>query len=159
MATMIVGIADLKIGRETDMITTLGLGSCVGITLHDPIRKIGGLVHIMLPEYNGQMDHNRYKFADSGIPDLLEKLIRAGASRSSLVAKLAGGAHMFTGAGAQNFLKIGERNVAVSISTLHALKLPIIANDTGGTHGRTIELYNDTGKLKIRTVGFGEKFI
>jgi len=159
MATLVVGIADLKIGRETDTITTLGLGSCVGITLHDPIRKIGGLVHIMLPEYNGQAEHNRLKFADSGIADLLEKLIRAGGSRRSLVAKLAGGAHMFSGSGAQNFLKIGERNVTVSINTLHALKLPIVGNDTGGAHGRTIELYNDTGKLKIRAVGLGEKFI
>ena len=156
---MIVGIADLKMGREADMITTLGLGSCVGITLHDPIRKIGGLVHIMLPEYNGQLDHNRHKFADSGITDLLSELVKAGAQRNSLVAKLAGGAHMFSGAGSQNFLKIGERNVAVSMNTLHSLRLPIVANDTGGTHGRTIELYNDTGKLKIKTVGLGEKFI
>ena len=159
MATLIVGIADLKIGRESDIITTLGLGSCVGITLHDPIRKIGGLVHIMLPEYSGQADQNRHKFADSGIAELLDKLIKAGASRRSLVAKLAGGARMFSGAGAQNFLKIGERNVTVSMSTLRALNLPIVGNDTGGTHGRTIELYNDTGKLKIKTVGFGEKFI
>jgi chemotaxis protein CheD len=159
MATLIVGIADLKIGRETDMITTLGLGSCVGITLYDPIRKIGGLVHIMLPEFSGQIDQNRHKFADSGITELADKLVKTGARRSSLVAKLAGGAHMFSGAGAQNFLKIGERNVAVSIGTLHALKLPIVGNDTGGTHGRTIELFNDTGKLKIKTVGFGEKFI
>jgi chemotaxis protein CheD len=141
------------------MITTLGLGSCVGITLHDPIRKIGGLVHIMLPEFSGQMDHNRHKFADSGIADLLDALIKAGARRSSLVAKLAGGAHMFSGAGARDFLRIGERNVALTINTLHALRLPIVGNDTGGTHGRTIELYNDTGKLKIRTVGLGEKFI
>lgn len=66
---------------------------------------------------------------------------------------------MFSGAGAQNFLKIGERNVAESINTLHALRLPIIGNDTGGTYGRTIELENSTGKLKIKTVGFGEKFI
>ena len=159
MATLIVKIADLKIGREADTVTTLGLGSCVGITLYDPIRKIGGLVHIMLPEYSDQSDHNRFKFADSGITELLEKMIRTGASRSSLIAKLAGGAHMFSGAGTQNFLKIGERNVAVSVNTLHALKLPIVGNDTGGTHGRTIELYNDTGKLKIRTVGFGEKII
>ncbi|MCL1975930.1 MAG: chemotaxis protein CheD [Firmicutes bacterium] len=159
MATLIVKIADLQIGREMDTVTTLGLGSCVGITLHDPIRKIGGLVHIMLPEYAGQTDHNRFKFADSGIAELLERMIRAGASRHSLVAKLAGGAHMFSGAGTQNFLKIGERNVMVSLNTLHALKLPIVGNDTGGSHGRTIELYNNTGKLKIRTVGFGEKII
>jgi len=154
-----VGIADLKVGRESDIITTLGLGSCVGVTMHDPIRKLGGMVHIMLPEYNGQMDHNRNKFADSGINDLLEKLIKLGARRASLVAKLAGGAHMFSNATGPNFLKIGERNVTVSVSTLHALKVPIVGNDTGGTHGRTIELYNDTGKLKIRTAGYGEKFI
>jgi len=159
MATLIVGIADLKIGRETDTVTTLGLGSCVGITMHDPIRKIGGLVHIMLPESSGHSDHNRNKFADTGIKDLADKLVQAGARRTSLVAKIAGGAHMFSGTGTQDFLKIGERNVLVSISTLRELKLPIVGNDTGGKHGRTIELNNETGKLKIKTVGFGEKFI
>jgi len=159
MATLLVGIADLKVGRESDIITTLGLGSCVGITMHDPIRKLGGMVHIMLPEYGGQSDQNRNKFADSGIQDLLEKLIKSGAHRPSLVAKLAGGAHMFSAASGPDFLKIGERNVAVSISTLHTLRIPIVGNDTGGKHGRTIELYNETGKLKIRTAGYGEKFI
>jgi len=159
MTALIVGIADLKIGRKNDVVSTLGLGSCVGITLHDPIRMIGGLVHIMLPEYNGQMGHNRHKFADSGIAALLDELLRAGASRRSLVAKIAGGAHMFSAAGGQDFLKIGERNVAVSINTLHALQLPIVGKDTGGAHGRTIELYNETGRLKIKTVGFGEKYI
>lgn len=159
MATLMVGIADLKIGRETDVITTLGLGSCVGITMYDPIRKIGGMVHIMLPEHNGQMDQNKLKFANTGIKELLDRLMRVGASRPALISKIAGGAHMFSGAASQNFLKIGERNIAVSIETLHTLKLPIAANDTGGTHGRTIELYTDTGRLKIKTVGYGEKFI
>lgn len=159
MAAIIIGIADMKIARAPDMLTTLGLGSCVGITLYDPIQKIGGLSHIMLPEYNGQIDQNRAKFADTAIPDLIAKMCMQGARRAPLVAKIAGGAHMFTGSSSQNFLKIGERNVESVMRMLRNLNVPIKGSDTGGTHGRTIELDLNTGRLKIKTVGFGESFI
>ena len=159
MGMIVVGMADLKVARNPDNLTTLGLGSCIGITLYDKSRKIGGLAHIMLPTYKGFEGQNIAKFADSAIIELVNQMTRIGASRSSLVAKIAGGAHMFGKSQNSDIMKIGERNAKASLAILTQLKIPVHANDTGGTHGRTIELYTDSGSLKIRTVGLGEKFI
>lgn len=159
MGLIVVGMADLKVAKNPDILTTLGLGSCVGITLYDKTQKIGGLAHVMLPTYKGFEGQNIAKFADSAIIELVKQLLRIGASRNMLVAKLAGGAHMFGNTQNNDMLKIGERNAAASVAILKQLGIPIQANDTGGSHGRTIELYLDNGALKIKTVGAGERFI
>jgi len=159
MGVIVVGMADLKVAKNPDILTTLGLGSCVGITLYDKVKKIGGLAHVMLPTYKGFEGQNIAKFADSAIIELVNQLTRMGVQRNSLVAKIAGGAHMFGHTQNNDMLKIGERNAKASLAILSQLRIPVQANDTGGTHGRTIELNTDTGALKIRTVGAGEKFI
>jgi len=159
MGMIVVGMADLKVAKAPDILTTLGLGSCIGITLYDQAKKIGGMAHIMLPTYKGFEGQNIAKFADSAIIELINQLGRIGAPRGALVAKIAGGAHMFGRSQNNDMLKIGERNAAASLAILNQLRIPVRANDTGGTHGRTIELYMDSGQLKIRTVGAGEKFI
>jgi chemotaxis protein CheD len=159
MGTIVVGMADLKIAKEPDSLTTLGLGSCIGITLYDNINKIGGMAHVMLPTYKGFEGQTIAKFADSAIIELLNQVTRAGANRNSLVAKLAGGAHMFGRASDNNMLKIGERNAAASLAILSQLRIPVRANETGGTHGRTIILNLADGSLLIRTVGAGEKTV
>ena len=98
MSTMIkVGMADLKICKAPDAITTLGLGSCVGIALRDPVTKVGGLAHIMLPDSKAIQGVSHVpKFADTGIEELVKVVVQAGATRSRLVAKIAGGAQMFS---------------------------------------------------------------
>jgi chemotaxis protein CheD len=159
MGLIVVGMADLKVAKFPDVLTTLGLGSCVGITLYDSKARIGGLAHVMLPSYKGFEGQNIAKFADSGIIELLNQMTRIGASRAALVAKIAGGAHMFGKTQNNDMLKIGERNAAASIAILNQLKIPIKANDTGGTKGRTIELYTENGALKIKSVGAGERVI
>jgi chemotaxis protein CheD len=159
MGTIVVGMADLKIAKEPDSLTTLGLGSCIGITLYDNITKIGGMAHVMLPTYKGFEGQTIAKFADSAIIELLNHVTRAGAKRSNLVAKIAGGAHMFGRAANNNMLKIGERNVSASLAILSQLKIPVKANETGGTHGRTIILNLSDGSLTIRTVGAGTKVV
>ncbi len=91
-----VGMADLNVCVSPDSITTLGLGSCVGIALRDPITKIGGLAHIMLPDSTTiRNNSNIPKFADTGIEELVKQVVRKGADRNRLVAKIAGGAQMF----------------------------------------------------------------
>ena len=159
MALIVVGMADLKVARAPDTLTTLGLGSCIGITLFDKSRKIAGMAHIMLPTYKGFEGQNKAKFADSALIELLNQMTRMGASRSALVAKIAGGAHMFGKSQNNDMLKIGERNAAASLAILKQLAIPVHANDTGGTRGRTIELNSESGALKIKMVGAGEKFI
>ena len=159
MGVIVVGMADLKVAKSPDILTTLGLGSCIGITLFDKTRKIGGLAHIMLPTYKGFEGQNKAKFADSALIELVNQMTRLGASRTQLVAKIAGGAHMFGKSQNNDMLKIGERNAAASLAILKQLSIPVQANDTGGSHGRTIELNTENGALKIKTVGAGEKFI
>lgn len=158
MSVIIVGMADLNVCKSPGILTTLGLGSCVGVCIYDKFNKIGGMAHIMLPSSKGFGGQNRAKFADLAIIDLAQAMVKLGASRGSFTAKIAGGAHMFGGSSA-NVLKVGERNIAACLEVLNALKIPIHANDTGGSYGRTIELYTDTGALKVRSVGAGEKLI
>jgi len=159
MGVIVVGMADLKVAKSPDTLTTLGLGSCVGITLYDKVKKIGGMAHVMLPTYKGFEGQNIAKFADSAIIELINQLGRLGVTRNSVVAKIAGGAHMFGRTQSNDMLKIGERNAAASTAILKQLGIPIVANDTGGSQGRTIELNMENGALKIRSVGAGEKFI
>jgi len=157
--TIVVGMADLKVAKHPDALTTLGLGSCIGITLFDAANKIGGLAHVMLPTIKGYEGQTIMKFADSAIVELVNQMVRKGASRSGLIAKIAGGAHMFGKAANNDMLKIGERNAQASLAVLAQLKIPVRANETGGTHGRTIILNLDNGSLHIRTVGAGEKTV
>lgn len=159
MPTIIVGMADLRVCRSPDNLSTLGLGSCVGVCLYDCTRHIIGMAHIMLPSSNGNTDQNRAKFADLAVVDLVNLMVRTGANKALLTAKLAGGAHMFSGSGTNNILKVGDRNVDACVRVLNQLRIPIHATDTGGSHGRTIELISETGMLKVRRVGAGEKMI
>ena len=113
MAEMIkVGMADLNVCHSPDAITTLGLGSCVGVVLYDKERKIAGMVHVMLPDSTKvRQNQNKAKFADTGIDLLIEMLQKEGAMKSSLTAKIAGGAQMFAFTSNNDMLRVGERNV------------------------------------------------
>lgn len=154
MATIKVGMADLNLCKSPDMITTLGLGSCIGIALYDPVTKIGGLAHIMLPDSTQMRNNsNTAKFADTGIEELVKKMVAAGASKTRLVAKIAGGAKMFEVSGLSEIGNVGERNAQASRAKLKQLGIPLKAEDTGLNYGRTVELYTETGEFRIKSVG------
>lgn len=155
MGTMIkVGMADLNICLPPDAITTLGLGSCVGVVLYDPNKKVSGMVHVMLPDSTKiKNNENIAKFADTGIDELVKRVVKAGASRIALVAKIAGGAQMFAFNSNSEMLKVGERNVNAVKAKLKELRIPILAEDTGLNYGRTIEFYPEKGELLIKSVG------
>ena len=141
-----VGMADLNLCRDPDIITTLGLGSCIGIALYDPSTKIGGLAHIMLPDSTKMRNNsNIAKFADTGIEELLNRMIKAGAVKSRLVAKIAGGAKMFEVSGLSDIGNVGQRNAEASRAKLKQLGIRLIAEDTGLNYGRTVELHCDNG--------------
>lgn len=155
-----VGMADLNVTKDDGILTTLGLGSCVGITLHDPFRKVAGLAHIMLPSSKTIRNNtNAAKFADTAVGVLLDKVLALGASRSRLVCKLAGGAQMFAFANKNDIMKIGERNIIASREAVKELRIPIVAEDVGGNFGRTIEIDASTGMLLVKTIGRGTKQI
>lgn len=157
---IVVGMADLNVASDPDRLVTYGLGSCVGIVLYDASRRIGGMAHIMLPSSLGASDRsNKAKFADTGITVLLEKLAAMGVKKASLIAKLAGGAHMFSNNSSSDVIKVGARNAAAAADILRLTGIPVRAQDVGGTYGRTIELLTSTGQLYIKTIGHGEKYI
>ncbi|MEG6617308.1 chemotaxis protein CheD [Peptococcaceae bacterium 1198_IL3148] len=155
-----VGIADYKTAAAPNKIITLGLGSCVGLTLYDPKLKIGGLLHIMLPDSRQFSNVNKpAKFADLGIPLMLKELQRTGAAISRIQAKLAGGAQMFSGLDEKFVLNIGQRNADMTRSILKQLGIRIHAEEVGGNRGRTMILDLDTGLVTIRTIGTPLKVI
>lgn len=149
-----VGMADAKLCLPPDAITTLGLGSCVGVVIYDQVKKISGMVHVMLPDSTTVRNNtNRAKFADTGVEDMLSSLLKKGANRPSLVAKIAGGAQMFAFSTDSDMLRVGERNVQAVKKKLMQLGIRIIAEDTGDSYGRTIEFYPETAELLIKAVG------
>lgn len=155
-----VGMADLNIAKSPDSLTTLGLGSCIGLTLYDPVAKIGGLVHYMLPDSTKLKNNsNIAKFGDTGIRELYKKMIEKGASPARMVAKIAGGAKMFEVSGLSSVGNVGERNAEEAKLILKELKVRLVAEDTGLNYGRTVVLNCENGEYLIKAVGKPQKVI
>ncbi len=155
-----VGMADLAVGRASETLKTCGLGSCVGICLLDPITKVGGMAHIMLPSSSlARSVDNPAKYADTAVPLMINKMQSLGAVRSRLIAKIAGGAQMFVFAGNNEVMRVGERNAQAARDVLRHLGIRLVAEDVGGNYGRTIEFACETGRLHIRTFEHGEREI
>lgn len=156
-----VGMADWKICTGDDGVTTLGLGSCVGVAIRDPQSGVGGLAHVMLPDSKDTTSNiNRAKFADTAIADMVAEMVKKGANMGKMTAKLAGGAQMFAfGSAKSDMVRVGERNVEACKAKLAELKIPITATDTGENYGRTVIFYPKDNKYVIRAVGKPEKTI
>jgi len=156
-----VGIADLNIVTAPNKIITAGLGSCVGVVIYDCDRKIAGLSHVLLPDSSlaKQSELKPYKYADTAIPILIEKLLAGGARKFALKAKMAGGAQMFKFESKSNIMRIGPRNIEAVQEQLHRFNIPVVAADVGGNLGRTIEFDPETCKFKIRKVNKEETYI
>lgn len=157
---IIVGMADMNVTRFPGALTTLGLGSCVGITLYEPNTRIAGMAHIMLPDSKQIRNNtNVAKFADLAIVKLINDMRILGARKELLRAKIAGGAQMFAYNSTNENMRIGDRNVEATMSMLRKLGIPIVAKDTGSNYGRTIELYSEDGRLVIKTIGHGVRVL
>lgn len=153
-----VAMADMKISQNPAKLITRGLGSCVGITIYDPVTKTGGMVHTMLPDIDkARIKSNPIRFVNYGIRKMVEDLENQGCARGRLVAKLFGGAHMFSFITSESVLNVGEKNTETARQVLSELGIKISADETGGTFGRTIELNLENGKVLVRTVAFGDK--
>lgn len=151
-----VGMADLKTATNPEVLTTLGLGSCIGICIYDPITKISGMAHIMLPSSKAiRNNSNTAKFADTAIIKLVDDMVAIGARRNRLTAKIAGGSQMFSFSSKNDMMKIGERNAIAVKEVLSHLRIPLKAEDTGGNYGRSIEFDANNGALQIKTIGHG----
>ena len=158
METIVVGVADCKVSANPDSrLVTYALGSCIAVAIHDPVARVAGLLHFMLPESNGDPDKGAnapYRYADSGTPLLFREAYRHGAEKKRLVVKLVGGAAVFDDRGIFN---IGKRNLAAVKKILWKAGVMVQAEDVGGNQSRTVRMDVDTGRLVINGPGEREK--
>lgn len=158
--TVAVGLGELKSGSRPDQVLVCyGLGSCIGLALYDPVAHVGVMVHIVLPDSSlsrGQQ-FSPAKFADTAVPAAIAEAQRLGASKGRLIARMAGGARMLNVVGAGSKLDIGSRNGEAVRAVLGEHGIRLAADDTGGTYGRTLQLFVGTGRLLVSTVGRGER--
>lgn len=148
-----VRVAEWAIERD-GILTSLGLGSCVAIMLHDPKAAIGGMAHVLLPSKSLSHDQDKpAKFPETAVPFLIQRLVAAGADRHRLVAKLAGGASMFAQLMTPGTVQMGERNIAASRAALREVAIPIIGESVGGARGRSVRFHTVDGRVESHTVG------
>ena len=154
MGDLIVGMSDIKLSNnKNDVIITYALGSCIGITVFDPIAKVGGLLHFMLPD--STLDQNKSRdnpemFADTGIPLIFKSCYKLGAEKKRMVVKVAGGASILDDT---NFFRIGQKNIMAMRKIFWKNNVMIDAEDTGLNYNRTVRLEMATGKVFVRSSG------
>ena len=145
-----VGMADLGVISEPGELKAIGIGSCMLIIMYDHSSAVGGLLHAMLPKNRGRGD-NKKKFVDTGTPFLLESMLENGARKNRISAKIVGGSDMFRSK-APRIRQIGQRNITAAREALKKLKIPLLAEDVGGTQGRSVSFSITTGRVLIRSL-------
>jgi chemotaxis protein CheD len=149
-----VGVGEVAITAHPHYLMTPALGSCVAVAIYDPVLKRGALAHVMLPTPPGRMEPgSEDRFASIVVPKMARCLAEGGSHRNRMVAKIAGGAAMFKPEA--GLAGIGERNIHEVRRQLALLKIPILAEDTGERHARTVELRLDSGVFVVRSYAFG----
>ncbi|MEO0294072.1 MAG: chemotaxis protein CheD [candidate division WOR-3 bacterium] len=154
---LLVEAGSFKIACPPMVLTINGLGSCVAVALYDVKKNLGGMIHFILPENPG--DKKKEKYADSGIPLLLNKLIEAKGEKENIVAKMVGGAVMFPKFIEDAENSIGKRNVRKAREILENLGIKIVGEDTGGDYGRSVSFELRSGKVFISSYKNGDKVI
>jgi chemotaxis protein CheD len=150
---MHVRIAEMKVLRGSGTLVILGLGSCVGLFLRDPEAKVGGCVHVMLPDSQAfSSKPSPGKFADTAVPALVSAMVKEGADPKRMESKLTGGSTMFASASNPNLLPLGLRNVMAVREALRLAKIPLKTEDIGGNQGRSVFFQMSDGKLLIKRV-------
>ena len=158
MKERVVKVADWAVEQGDARIITLGLGSCIACVLFDQVSGIGGLAHILLPSQTLARDRtNPAKFPDTAVPLLIDEMVKRGAGRDRIRARLVGGASMFANLASPGVALMGERNVLASRDALKAHRVPLMAEDTGKDYGRSVYFHLPSGKLEVRSVTHGNR--
>ena len=153
---IVVDIADFAVAGNGAILVTSGLGSCVALSLHDPSTGVAGLAHILLPSAGtGPPSIRPAKYADTGVPLLVEEMRRHGAG-ARIVARMAGGARMFA-ALLSSGTNMGQRNVIATRSALVTLGIRVVGEDVGGEYGRSVRVDSTTGVMHVRSLMGGDR--
>lgn len=153
-----LGLGELAASHNPeDVLIAYGLGSCVGIAMTDPLTHVAGLLHAVLPESANCADNDESsatgKYVDTGIANLIEAMVKAGANKSRLIVRMVGGANMLVAPGMTSTFDIGTRNVEKARVTLQRLNMKITAEEVGGHTGRTLRVYVADGRVTVRVIG------
>ncbi|WP_368408889.1 chemotaxis protein CheD [Halorussus limi] len=148
-----VGVAELAVAAGDTVLTTSGLGSCVGVAVADPTAGVAGLAHVMLPEASGDDRGKPAKSVEVGVERLLAELEAAGGDPERTEAKLAGGSQMFDFSGVSE--GVGKRNVEQTRVALADRDVPVVAEDVGGDYGRSVELTPKTWTFRVKSTHEG----
>ncbi len=152
--TIVAGLGEVQVSKDPSaVLTCLGLGSCVAVCAYDPVAKVGGMAHVVLPSSEGRAVKLSAKYADMAIPMLIAETQKQGALKTRLVVKLAGGAELSKAAGMDNAFKIGETNQAAVKEVLSKENMKVAADELGGNKGRTARLYVASGRVSVASAG------
>lgn len=148
---VLVKLADVQVLEGAAVLSCVGLGSCVGVAVYDPIAKVNGMAHVMLPESISDQPERPGKYANTAISYLVETMERLGAQRSRMVAAVGGGAQVCFGPTVPTMLALGSRNVQAIHESLKFHKVKCVGEDVGGSVGRTLTFDSATGRVMVRT--------
>ncbi len=153
--TIVVELGAMRVVKNQPIaLNCVGVGSCIAMFVHDPVSKVAGVAHMALP---GSGDPGSRKasprYVDTAVPLLIQEMVRQGAIRSRMVVKIAGGARMLSIPGEEGRLSVAERNIEATRAALDKQGLCITAAAIGGSTGRTVHLFADSGKVTVRVAG------
>jgi chemotaxis protein CheD len=152
MSDIIVGVADVKYSNNPkDVLITYALGSCIAVAIYDPVVKVGGLLHFMLPDSSLDMAKAKESpamFADTGVILLFKSCYSLGAEKKRIATKIAGGASIIDNT---NYFRIGEKNVMSLRKLFWKNNVFVDAEDIGKNHNRTVRLEIATGKVYVKS--------
>jgi chemotaxis protein CheD len=155
-----IGMGEMQVLRSPEIVLScIGLGSCIAVCAYDRVARVGGMVHVVLPTHDGKSGNNLAKYANTAVPLLINEILAQGGVRPYLIVKIAGGAQMSMAPGISCNFKTGERNLSEAVMALEKAGVHLVGADTGGSKGRTVRLYLDTGRITVRTVGGVEREI
>jgi chemotaxis protein CheD len=148
-----VSIGEFHLAAAPQRLAIYGLGSCIAVLLHDARARLSCLGHILLPQPRADELHRPPgRFASTAVPAMLEALCAHGARRNRVLAKVAGGAQMFQYERPPDLHSVGKRNLEAALTALQQLAIQVDAEDTGGTHGRTVLVEAGSGRMEVRAL-------
>jgi len=152
--SIVIGMGEYAVSSNPGtVLMCIGLGSCIAVCFYDRLMKIGGMVHVVLPRHDGPDDGHMGRYANTAVPFLLGQILKNGGIKNRITVKIAGGAQMTTAPGLRDTFKTGERNLAEVKAALERESIQLTAAETGGSTGRTVKMYIDSGIITVKTVG------
>jgi chemotaxis protein CheD len=157
---LVVKVSELIVTEAPASLVAVALGSCVAVILHDPVSRIGGMAHVLMPNQSmGRLSGEPGRYAPTAVAAMVERMIARGARAPSIVARLVGGASMFISLTPPGTIQMGDRNVVAAREALHRHGIRLIGEAVGGDFGRTAEFDLETGRIVVTSYQRGSQVL